>query len=262
MPVLPTGLQLICESVYKAECVMRTPPLPHLNHAIYPYHNSLRASVNNGLGVHRTVLTIQAKPASITTGADSKCANALELSTLKASVLWAWFIPYADKAQEEASRDAKVFNCAQRERERAISSWVEGRFLSTNTNFSKVLIKILSKSYLLSTQRMQTYRPMTRACGIEYPILSAVSCAVWTLSRISYTRGYITGDPEKRITPLYILGTVTLYGEWQSLNLQISSVMTFGPGQLLVASFTAGGWLYADFVARQPFITSDSVGSK
>ena len=33
--------------------------------------------------------------------------------------------------------------------------------------------------------------------GLQFPVYAAAGCAVWTLSRISYTRGYITGDPKK-----------------------------------------------------------------
>ncbi|KAF8913062.1 hypothetical protein CPB84DRAFT_1820530 [Gymnopilus junonius] len=61
---------------------------------------------------------------------------------------------YVDKAQE-ASQDAKVFNCAQRSHQNALGN-----------------IPII-----YTTAR--------------------VPCIICLLSAISYTRGYITGDPEK-----------------------------------------------------------------
>ena len=33
--------------------------------------------------------------------------------------------------------------------------------------------------------------------GLQFPVYAAAGCAIWTLSRIAYTRGYITGDPKK-----------------------------------------------------------------
>lgn len=40
----------------------------------------------------------------------------------------------------------------------------------------------------------------TLITGVKYPIFAACACAAWAISRISYTRGYITGDPKKART--------------------------------------------------------------
>ena len=42
--------------------------------------------------------------------------------------------------------------------------------------------------------------PSTLLTGVKYPIFAACAAAVWSISRISYTRGYITGDPKKAWT--------------------------------------------------------------
>ncbi|KAK7022832.1 hypothetical protein VNI00_016913 [Paramarasmius palmivorus] len=75
---------------------------------------------------------------------------------------------YADKAQEEASFDAKKFNCAQRAHQNTLES-----------------IPIIYLTTALS--------------AVEYPVLAASLCGLWTVSRVFYTRGYITGDPQKRL---------------------------------------------------------------
>ncbi|KAF9566117.1 hypothetical protein CPC08DRAFT_704196 [Agrocybe pediades] len=108
---------------------------------------------------------------------------------------------YAEKSEAEASKDAYLFNCAQRAHQNTLEN--------INTVY---LVTILS--------------------GIRYPIYAATSCVLWTLSRISYTRGYVQGDPKKRVTPLYMLGTISILGE------------------LLTSTYVVGGWLYAGFASK------------
>jgi len=102
---------------------------------------------------------------------------------------------YAEKAEAEASKDALKFNCAQRAHQ------------NTLENIPLVLVS-------------------TIITGLQFPVYAAAGCAVWTLSRISYTRGYITGDPKKRASVLYSLGTLSLLG------------------QVLASTYAAGNWLY------------------
>ncbi|KXN90850.1 Microsomal glutathione S-transferase 3, partial [Leucoagaricus sp. SymC.cos] len=73
---------------------------------------------------------------------------------------------YADKAQVDANKDAHIFNCAQR----AHQNTLEG-----------LPLIVLS----------------TAITGLEYPLIAAGICTFWSLARIPYTLGYITGDPER-----------------------------------------------------------------
>ncbi|KIM49638.1 hypothetical protein M413DRAFT_113166 [Hebeloma cylindrosporum] len=108
---------------------------------------------------------------------------------------------YAEKAQMDASKDAHLFNCAQRAHQNTLEN-----------------IPILYTLTLLS--------------GVKYPIFAACATAAWSVSRISYTRGYITGDPKKRVTPLYMLGA-------------ISSI-----GLLATSTYIVSGWLWDAFSAK------------
>ncbi|ESK88514.1 hypothetical protein Moror_3213 [Moniliophthora roreri MCA 2997] len=87
---------------------------------------------------------------------------------------------YAEKAQEEASFEAKKFNCAQRAHQ------------NTLENIHIVWLT-------------------TCITAIKYPILAASLTGLWTLSRYFYTRGYVTGDPSKR-SGGGRLGSVTVLG--------------------------------------------------
>ncbi|KAJ3570010.1 hypothetical protein NP233_g4682 [Leucocoprinus birnbaumii] len=96
---------------------------------------------------------------------------------------------YADRAQIEANKNAHIFNCAQH-----------------------------------AQQRMEN--SSTAITGLEYPILAASVCTFWTLARIPYTLGYLTGDPSKR----------TQYGAAPGFGCN----MIFAP----IALFVAGKRLY------------------
>lgn len=37
----------------------------------------------------------------------------------------------------------------------------------------------------------------TLITGLKFPVAAAAACGLWTIGRISFTRGYITGDPLK-----------------------------------------------------------------
>ncbi|KAH9484591.1 Microsomal glutathione S-transferase 3 [Psilocybe cubensis] len=73
---------------------------------------------------------------------------------------------YAEKKEMEESREALLFNCAQRAHHNAIE-YVHIAYVTT----------IIS--------------------GLRFPIPSAIACAFWCVSRVSYARGYLTGDPKK-----------------------------------------------------------------
>ncbi|XP_073428466.1 glutathione S-transferase 3, mitochondrial-like [Dendrobates tinctorius] len=46
--------------------------------------------------------------------------------------------------------------------------------------------------------------------GLAFPLCASVLGAVWVTSRLSYARGYYTGDPEKRLRGGY--GYIGLFG--------------------------------------------------
>jgi glutathione S-transferase len=74
---------------------------------------------------------------------------------------------YAEKVEQEASKDAMIFNCAQRAHQNTLEN-----------------VPIVVLSTLIS--------------AIHYPIYAAVGCGIWSLSRILYTAGYSSGDPSRR----------------------------------------------------------------
>ncbi|KAF8886863.1 hypothetical protein CPB84DRAFT_1787233 [Gymnopilus junonius] len=104
---------------------------------------------------------------------------------------------YAEKAQADSSREAYQFNCAQRAHQNTLEN-----------------IPILFTTSLLS--------------GLQFPIPTAIATALWTVSRFSYTFGYIK-DPKKRGTLMYILG-------------QIGQL-----GMIVGSLYVAGNWLLAGF---------------
>ncbi|KAF9056573.1 hypothetical protein BJ165DRAFT_1522474 [Panaeolus papilionaceus] len=108
---------------------------------------------------------------------------------------------YAEKAEADASPAAYQFNCAQRAHQNTLEN-----------------IPILYVTTVLT--------------AVRYPVLAAITCAMFTIGRISYTRGYITGDPAKRTGGLYLVGALGMVG------------------QLLASSYIAGGWLYNGIISN------------
>ncbi|GLB38872.1 putative MAPEG family protein [Lyophyllum shimeji] len=88
---------------------------------------------------------------------------------------------YADKAEVAASKDAMIFNCAQRAHQNTLET-----------------IPIIYVSTLVT--------------GLKYPMFAASACGIWSLSRIAYTRGYITGDPAKRLNYGHLAGMLGMLG--------------------------------------------------
>jgi len=91
---------------------------------------------------------------------------------------------YAEQAQVEASNDALLFNCAQRAHHNTL-------------------------------EYIPMVHVLTLLTSLKYPIVAASICGLWTISRISYTRGYLTGNPSKRASFLYrigVLGAIGLFG--------------------------------------------------
>ncbi|KAF8506581.1 hypothetical protein F5888DRAFT_10435 [Russula emetica] len=76
--------------------------------------------------------------------------------------------PYADKAEQESSTDAKVFNCMQRAHQNTLEN-----------------VPVVVLTTLIS--------------GFRYPIPAAAACGLWAVARIMYTIRYGTGEPKKRV---------------------------------------------------------------
>ncbi|KAF8973615.1 hypothetical protein BDZ97DRAFT_380986 [Flammula alnicola] len=108
---------------------------------------------------------------------------------------------YAEKAEADASKDALLFNCAQRAHQNTL-------------------------------ENIPMIYTLTLVTGTRFPIIAASALGFWSLSRASYTRGYITGDPKKRATVLYLAG--------QAVSL----------GLLLTSAYIAGGWLYEGLASK------------
>ncbi|GJE87311.1 membrane-associated proteins in eicosanoid and glutathione metabolism [Phanerochaete sordida] len=74
---------------------------------------------------------------------------------------------YAEKAEAAASKEAQIFNCAQR----------------AHQNTLEWLPQIIGSTFIV---------------GLKYPYLAAAVCGTWTAARFLYTIGYASGDPKKR----------------------------------------------------------------
>ncbi|TEB38949.1 membrane-associated proteins in eicosanoid and glutathione metabolism [Coprinellus micaceus] len=108
---------------------------------------------------------------------------------------------YATAEQEKASYDALIFNCAQRAHQNTLEA--------------------LNNVYVT-----------TIIAGLKYPIIAASVCGFWVFTRVLYTRGYITGEAKKRITPLHYVGVLGLIGN------------------LLASTFVVGTWAAEEFNLR------------
>ncbi|KIL71726.1 hypothetical protein M378DRAFT_155326 [Amanita muscaria Koide BX008] len=103
---------------------------------------------------------------------------------------------YAEKAEVAASTEALKFNCAQRAHQGTLE-----------------FLPIIYPTALIA--------------GLKFPHLAAASVAMWTIGRASFTRGYTTGDPDKRVTTLYKLSYIGLFG------------------LLFTSTYVAGEWVVA-----------------
>ncbi|KAH9964221.1 hypothetical protein BC827DRAFT_1154181 [Russula dissimulans] len=100
-------------------------------------------------------------------------------------ILWADYMysAYADKTEQEASKEAMVFNCAQRAHQNTLEN-----------------VPVIVLTTLIG--------------GLHYPIPAAAGCALWSLARIIYTVCYTTGEPRKRSVPArlgFVLQTVQFF---------------------------------------------------
>ncbi|KAF5323453.1 hypothetical protein D9611_005711 [Ephemerocybe angulata] len=89
---------------------------------------------------------------------------------------------YAEKAEMEASRDAHMFNCAQRAHQNTLEN-----------------LPILYVTAVVA--------------GLRYPILTATLTGSWVIGKIAFTNGYATGDPDKRFNKVYAIGGLSLVAQ-------------------------------------------------
>ncbi|KAG6864708.1 hypothetical protein C0991_007747 [Blastosporella zonata] len=86
---------------------------------------------------------------------------------------------YAEKAEVEASKDSYIFNCAQRAHQNTLEN-----------------LPVIYATTLLT--------------AVKYPIIAASACATWSVARVFYTRGYLTGEPKKVSIALLFKGQVLM----------------------------------------------------
>ncbi|KAF8202994.1 hypothetical protein BJ912DRAFT_336381 [Pholiota molesta] len=86
---------------------------------------------------------------------------------------------YAEKKEAEDKKEAHLFNCAQRAHQNTLEN-----------------IPIVYTATLVA--------------ATKFPVFAASALGFWSLSRVSYTRGYITGDPKKRGTIIYYGGILAM----------------------------------------------------
>ncbi|KAF9021025.1 membrane-associated proteins in eicosanoid and glutathione metabolism [Hymenopellis radicata] len=87
---------------------------------------------------------------------------------------------YAEKAEAEASRDAYIFNCAQR----------------AHQNTLEVITPVITATILTS---------------VYYPIAAAVGCGLFVVGRAFYTKGYLAG-PDSRVKKGGFIGSLSSGG--------------------------------------------------
>ncbi|KAJ8589207.1 membrane-associated proteins in eicosanoid and glutathione metabolism [Rhizopogon salebrosus TDB-379] len=88
---------------------------------------------------------------------------------------------YAEKAEAAASKEAFLFNCAQRAHQNTI-------------------------------EHMPLIIVTTLVTAMKHPVFAGYACGFWAVSRVLYTIGYTTGDPAKRNTRGGIIGELPLAG--------------------------------------------------
>lgn len=142
---------------------------------------------------------------------------------------------YAEQAQVEKSRDALIYNCAQRMWLIVVPVFIyklrAGVHQNTLENIPIIwAVSVSSPLYFRMPFFLHFCCTRTIFVGIQKPILATSLCSLWVLGRISYTFGYITGDPIKvretvilfcrqgtqpnlkRVTVLYGAGTLGMLG--------------------------------------------------
>ncbi|KAH9950992.1 membrane-associated proteins in eicosanoid and glutathione metabolism [Amylocystis lapponica] len=74
---------------------------------------------------------------------------------------------YGEKAEAEASKAVRIFNCTQRAHQNTL-------------------------------EQMPAVLAATTLIALNYPVAAAALCGFWTFARVLYTIGYSTGEPDRR----------------------------------------------------------------
>ncbi|KAJ7757074.1 hypothetical protein B0H16DRAFT_1885787 [Mycena metata] len=109
---------------------------------------------------------------------------------------------YAEKEEMKANPNAVLFNCAQRAHQ------------NTLENLPMLLIGTVITS-------------------LKYPQAAAAALTVWSISRVGYTVGYITGTPKKRTNALSVLQYPAGYGLLLSLYIHRCATHSCGAESLI-----------------------------
>ncbi|KZV73891.1 membrane-associated proteins in eicosanoid and glutathione metabolism [Peniophora sp. CONT] len=109
--------------------------------------------------------------------------QAIYVSMARSAAKVEYPLAYAEKAEQEASVHAKVFNCRQR------------AHANTLENVPSAIV-------------------LTTLTGLRYPIFAACALCFWSLCRIVYALGYGSGNPQGRLigSRLSLLTTISLLG--------------------------------------------------
>ncbi|KAE9407322.1 hypothetical protein BT96DRAFT_1014168 [Gymnopus androsaceus JB14] len=135
---------------------------------------------------------------------------------------------YAELKQVEGSPDALKFNCAQRAHQNTLRI---NAYCLYNVRVDIPLSESASNPSL-----------RTLIAALKLPKIAAAGCAVWTVGRALYTRGYVTGEPANRSKnggALHYLGLLVLLG-----------TSFYSAGSLIMADIARECW-------RSPFTLLD-----
>lgn len=113
-----------------------------------------------------------------------------------------WFKAFAEKAEVEASKEALIFNCAQREFLEfllipILQTWVLRR-PSQHAGECAYCCDMVC-FHLISEELLHDGCPVhsTLVTALRYPIYATATCSLFTVSRVMYTIGYLSGEPKK-----------------------------------------------------------------
>jgi hypothetical protein len=110
---------------------------------------------------------------------------------------------YAEKAEVEKSEAALKFNCMQRafldfdiHCVKLMLLAMEGAHQNTLENIPMVYLTCGFHSFMVPFL-MLFMTGRTVLAGIQFPKAAGALAAFWSLNRVIYTLGYVTGDPAK-----------------------------------------------------------------
>jgi hypothetical protein len=126
---------------------------------------------------------------------------------------------YAEKNEAAESKEAHVFNCAQR-KQTLSSTNVTTSFTHFHHRGSPEHARVAAsalrqvkprrKFHLRDMNKLMLLGHSTLIVGLRYPIYAASLCGLWSVSRIFYTIGYSTGDA-KRVSTSFKLPAPMLH---------------------------------------------------